>query len=312
MFRQSSAKSTKSTTKSPKSKKQQSKHFNNNTKKINPIKQSPNQQQHRSIRSCTIATKSLITKIPTRKLYTHNNPFANTITTTLTPPSSPLKLTPFTITKTDISTKTANLRDFNFSAPQYGSKFFSTISSSKQLRQQQQQQPKQSQHDNFNLSMNNNINKTINNNNMKQNYTQIISPQTNQYRSMSTEKHVEVGVDAPVIQQDTIFGKFARNEIPVPKVYEDDKCFVINDLNPQAKRHMLLIPRKPIQQLSKVEDDDEALLGHLMNVARKVAKSEGLEDGYRLVINNGKEGCQSVYHLHIHILGGAQLTGSFA
>jgi histidine triad (HIT) family protein len=129
---------------------------------------------------------------------------------------------------------------------------------------------------------------------------------------MSAEKHVESGADASVIQQDTIFGKFARNEISVPKVYEDDKCFVINDLNPQAKRHMLLIPRKPIQQMSKVEDDDEALLGYLVNVARKVAKSEGLEGGYRLVINNGKGACQDIYHLHIHILGGEQLSGNLA
>eukprot|EP00461_Guttulinopsis_vulgaris_P004177 UN04178 len=129
---------------------------------------------------------------------------------------------------------------------------------------------------------------------------------------MSTEtKHVEVGVDAPAQQEDTIFGKFVRGEIPVPKVYEDDKCIVINDINPQAKRHMLLMPRKPIQQISKAEDEDEALLGHLLTVARKVAKQEGLE-GYRLVINNGKDGCQSVYHLHIHILGGEQLTGNFA
>lgn len=126
-------------------------------------------------------------------------------------------------------------------------------------------------------------------------------------------KHEEVGVAPPTEQQDTIFGKFARGEIPVPKVYEDEKCFVINDLNPQAKRHMLLIPRQPISQLALAEDEDEALLGHLMTTARKVARQEGLaETGFRLVINNGKEGCQSVYHLHIHILGGEQLTGSFA
>lgn len=68
-----------------------------------------------------------------------------------------------------------------------------------------------------------------------------------------------------------------------------------------------MIPRKPIRQLSKAEDEDENLLGHLMIVARTVAKQEGLKDGYRLVINDGKHGAQSVYHLHLHVLGGRQL-----
>lgn len=68
-----------------------------------------------------------------------------------------------------------------------------------------------------------------------------------------------------------------------------------------------MIPRKPISQLSNAADDDEALLGHLMIVAKKVAKQEGLENGFRLVINDGKDGAQSVYHLHLHVLGGRQL-----
>jgi len=71
---------------------------------------------------------------------------------------------------------------------------------------------------------------------------------------------------------------------------------------------MLVIPRKPIPQLSKAEDEDEALLGHLLLVARKVAKQVGLDKGFRIVINDGKEGCQSVYHLHIHVLGGRTMT----
>jgi len=83
---------------------------------------------------------------------------------------------------------------------------------------------------------------------------------------------------------------------------------VLNDLNPQAPVHMLVIPRKPIPQLSKAEDEDEALLGHLLLVARKVAKQVGLDKGFRIVINDGKEGCQSVYHLHIHVLGGRTMT----
>lgn len=83
---------------------------------------------------------------------------------------------------------------------------------------------------------------------------------------------------------------------------------MLNDLNPQAPVHMLVIPRKPIPQLSKAEDEDEALLGHLLLVARKVAKQVGLDKGFRIVINDGKEGCQSVYHLHIHVLGGRTMT----
>lgn len=71
--------------------------------------------------------------------------------------------------------------------------------------------------------------------------------------------------------------------------------------------HFLVIPRKPIPQLSTAENEDEALLGHLMIVARKVAKQQGLNDGFRLVINDGKHGAQSVYHLHLHVLGGRQM-----
>lgn len=75
-----------------------------------------------------------------------------------------------------------------------------------------------------------------------------------------------------------------------------------------AKVHFLVIPRKPITQLSKAEDGDEQLLGHLMVVGRKIARERGLdESGFRVVINDGKHGCQSVYHLHLHFIGGNQL-----
>eukprot|EP00276_Gloeochaete_wittrockiana_P016616 CAMPEP_0184337018 /NCGR_PEP_ID=MMETSP1089-20130417/5320_1 /TAXON_ID=38269 ORGANISM="Gloeochaete wittrockiana, Strain SAG46.84" /NCGR_SAMPLE_ID=MMETSP1089 /ASSEMBLY_ACC=CAM_ASM_000445 /LENGTH=126 /DNA_ID=CAMNT_0026662371 /DNA_START=24 /DNA_END=404 /DNA_ORIENTATION=- len=122
----------------------------------------------------------------------------------------------------------------------------------------------------------------------------------------------EVGQEppAPGADTDTIFGKITRGEIPVPFVYEDDRAVVIRDIAPQAKVHLLVLPRKPIQQISKAEDEDESLLGHLLLVARKVALQEGLAEGFRLIINNGKEGCQSVYHLHIHVLGGQQLGWS--
>jgi histidine triad (HIT) family protein len=109
-------------------------------------------------------------------------------------------------------------------------------------------------------------------------------------------------------QGDTVFGKIIRGEIPAKFVYEDDKCVAINDLNPQAPVHVLVIPRKPITQLSKSEDEDTLLLGHLLHVARKIAVQLKInESGFRLVINDGPQGCQSVYHLHVHLLAGRQM-----
>ncbi|KAH8293157.1 hypothetical protein KR044_007055 [Drosophila immigrans] len=107
--------------------------------------------------------------------------------------------------------------------------------------------------------------------------------------------------------EDTIFGKILRKEIPCKFIYEDEKCVAFNDVAPQAPTHFLVIPRKPITQLSLAEDGDAELLGHLMLVGRKVAKEQGLEKGYRVVINNGQHGAQSVYHLHLHFLGGRQM-----
>ncbi|XP_054270933.1 adenosine 5'-monophosphoramidase HINT1-like isoform X2 [Macrosteles quadrilineatus] len=107
---------------------------------------------------------------------------------------------------------------------------------------------------------------------------------------------------------DTIFGKILRKEIPCNFIHEDEKCVAFHDVNPQAPVHFLVIPRKPISMLSNAVPSDSELLGHLMVTAAKVAKDLGLEeDGYRLVVNNGRNGCQSVYHLHLHILGGRQL-----
>ncbi|XP_065206583.1 adenosine 5'-monophosphoramidase HINT1-like isoform X2 [Planococcus citri] len=106
---------------------------------------------------------------------------------------------------------------------------------------------------------------------------------------------------------DTIFGKILRKEIPCNFIYEDDQCVAFHDISPQAPTHVLVIPRKPIKWLSDVQEGDEQLLGHLLVVANKVAKDLGLEKGYRIVINNGEHGAQSVYHLHVHILGGRQL-----
>jgi histidine triad (HIT) family protein len=102
---------------------------------------------------------------------------------------------------------------------------------------------------------------------------------------------------------ETIFGKIARGEIPAKVVYEDDRALAFHDVDPQAPTHILVIPRRPIEKLAAAEDKDASLLGHLMLVARRVAADAGLKD-YRLVVNNGAGAGQSVFHLHLHVLGG--------
>lgn len=102
---------------------------------------------------------------------------------------------------------------------------------------------------------------------------------------------------------DTIFGKIIRREIPATIVYEDDLVLAFKDVNPQAPTHILIIPKKPIAQLDAATQEDQLLLGHLLLCAKKVAAQAGLKKGYRIVINNGDDGGQTVYHLHLHILG---------
>ena len=102
---------------------------------------------------------------------------------------------------------------------------------------------------------------------------------------------------------DTLFGRIARGEIPADVVYEDDRAVAFRDIAPQAPTHVLVIPRKPIARLSESGDDDAELLGHLLGVARRVARQEGLSD-FRLVVNDGAGAGQSVFHLHVHVLGG--------
>lgn len=107
----------------------------------------------------------------------------------------------------------------------------------------------------------------------------------------------------------TIFDKIIRKEIPSTIVYEDEKVLAFRDINPQAPVHIVLIPkiRDGLTQLSKADVKHKDVLGHLMYVSSLIAKQEGIEDGYRVVINNGPTACQSVYHLHLHIMGGRQL-----
>ena len=107
---------------------------------------------------------------------------------------------------------------------------------------------------------------------------------------------------------DTIFTKVINKEIPADIVYEDDLSLAFRDINPQAPVHILIIPKKPIEQLNDAEASDRELLGHLIFVADKVAEKEGVEDGYRLVLNNGVGAGQLVMHVHFHLLAGRSLT----
>jgi histidine triad (HIT) family protein len=102
---------------------------------------------------------------------------------------------------------------------------------------------------------------------------------------------------------DTIFGRIARGELKADVVYEDDRALAFRDISPQAPTHILVIPRKPIERLSAADSSDAPLLGHLLDVARKVASQEGLRD-FRLVVNDGPGAGQTVFHLHVHVLGG--------
>ena len=106
----------------------------------------------------------------------------------------------------------------------------------------------------------------------------------------------------------TIFEKIINGELKANIIYQDEKCIAIHDINPQAPIHILLIPKKVIPQLSKQSQNDKALLGHLMSVAPQIAEQEGIGGKYRLVINDGEEAGQTVFHLHIHILGGRILN----
>lgn len=106
----------------------------------------------------------------------------------------------------------------------------------------------------------------------------------------------------------TLFQKMMDGEIPADFVHEDEDCIVIRDINPQAPTHVLVIPRKPIPTLDDLTEDDEPLIGHLFSVARKIAASEGLANGYRTVFNNGPDGQQTVDHIHLHVLGGRKMN----
>ena len=102
----------------------------------------------------------------------------------------------------------------------------------------------------------------------------------------------------------TLFEKIIDREIPADFVYEDEVCVAFRDVNPQAPTHVLIVPRKPLDRVANAEEGDQAMLGHLMLVAGKVAEQLDCKEAFRLVINNGAEVGQSVFHLHVHLLAG--------
>lgn len=106
-----------------------------------------------------------------------------------------------------------------------------------------------------------------------------------------------------------LFCKMVEGEIPVDKVYEDDDVLAFRDINPQAPTHIQVIPKKHIATLNDAEVEDQALLGKVLLVAKQLAAEEGFaEDGYRVVMNCNSHGCQSVYHIHLHLIGGRQMS----
>ena len=106
---------------------------------------------------------------------------------------------------------------------------------------------------------------------------------------------------------DSIFTKIKNKEIPGNVIYEDDKCFALEDINPQAPVHILIIPHKEIAKISDSTPEDKELLGHLLLVSKTIAEKYELENNYRLVINNGAGAGQSVFHIHVHLMGGRSL-----
>ena len=106
----------------------------------------------------------------------------------------------------------------------------------------------------------------------------------------------------------TLFEKIINKEIPAEIIYEDDVSIVIEDINPQAPPHLLIIPKKVIPKLSDASNEDQEILGHLMLVAGKIADQLGLDETFRLVVNNGAKAGQSVFHLHLHLISGRPLN----
>ena len=108
----------------------------------------------------------------------------------------------------------------------------------------------------------------------------------------------------------SIFTKIINGDIEADVVYQDEHCICINDIQPKAPVHVLIIPKKPIPRLADAASEDQALLGHLMLVVNKVATQLGVEEAFRLVINNGEKAGQTVFHLHLHLLANKTFSES--
>lgn len=110
------------------------------------------------------------------------------------------------------------------------------------------------------------------------------------------------------MNEETIFSKIIRQEIPTPLLYQDDLVTAFRDISPRVDSHILIVPNKHIATINDVTSDDELALGRMITVAKKLAKEEGIdEQGYRLIINCNQDGGQEIYHIHMHLLGGQPL-----
>lgn len=108
---------------------------------------------------------------------------------------------------------------------------------------------------------------------------------------------------------DCLFCKIAAGEIPSDRVYEDDKVIVFKDIYPKADVHLLVIPRQHIVSLNELDESHDVLMAHMMRLMPKLAKEQGLDSGFRVIINTGRGGGQDIFHLHLHLMGGGKLPG---
>ena len=110
------------------------------------------------------------------------------------------------------------------------------------------------------------------------------------------------------MEEETIFSQIIEKKKPAEIIFEDDEVVAFKDINPQAPVHVLIVPRKPIPKLTDADESDTAILGKMVMIARQIAKDFGLDqDGFRLLLNEGKNGGQTIYHLHFHLIGGRRL-----
>ena len=108
---------------------------------------------------------------------------------------------------------------------------------------------------------------------------------------------------------DCLFCKIVAGDIPAETVYQDDHVLAFKDINPKAAVHLLLVPKQHVASLNELDTGHDALLAHMLRVLPKIAREQGLDDGFRTIINTGKGGGQIIFHLHMHLMGGADLPG---